>query len=63
MIAFRILAGYPPFRARSKEEMIRVTLKGRIQFHEEHWVKISNSGKSLWLIMQISVGKIDMLTE
>ena len=50
-----MLGGYAPFRATSKEEMIRVTLKGNISFHEVFWSKISDQGQCLWCFRLLPV--------
>lgn len=45
VIAYTLLCGYSPFRSDDKGELIKETTKGKIQFHERYWKKVSETGK------------------
>lgn len=44
VIAYTLLCGYSPFRSDDKGELIKETTKGKIQFHERYWKKVSETG-------------------
>ena len=47
VIFYIILCGYPPFRARTREELNIKILKGEYSFEGKEWSHISNNAKDL----------------
>jgi calcium/calmodulin-dependent protein kinase I len=46
VIAYTLLCGYKPFRAEDRAGLVRETTRGRVQFHERFWRKVSETGES-----------------
>jgi calcium-dependent protein kinase len=42
-----LLCGYPPFRGRSDESVLRKVARGRFDFVPKHWARVSSNGRAL----------------
>ncbi|CAK0804954.1 unnamed protein product [Prorocentrum cordatum] len=47
IVAHVLLCGYPPFRGRSDESILRKVARGRIDFVPKHWARVSPSAQAL----------------
>ncbi len=45
IITYVLLCGYSPFRSESKMELTKETTKGRVEFHDRYWQKVSDQGE------------------
>ncbi len=41
-----MLCGYSPFRSEDAKDIVADTTRGRIEFHERYWKKISQEAKN-----------------
>jgi hypothetical protein len=40
-----LLCGYSPFRSETKIELTKETTRGKLEFHERYWKKVSDEGE------------------
>lgn len=46
---YLLIAGFPPFRGKNKEEIIEAAVKGKVDFTHPSWKKVSEDAKKLIL--------------
>lgn len=46
VVTYVLLCGYSPFRSEELSELIKETNRGKIEFHERYWSKVSDHGES-----------------